>query len=163
MGRACVHIRTCALAYTYSWNMEKKIIIFWKRIFIIKSGWLINFSHYEFFSDFLSWDTHGLLSLVFSARLIPHVIIRKSFKVSEVSFSVMFSLLWDLRSLSQQGRTISPVDSKVSLITSLLIHSKLYSVAFFSYLFSVSLGCVKAFWQLFKQDHLSTVSEGKFH
>ena len=42
----------------------------------------------------------------------------------------MFSLLWDLRSLSQQGRTISPVDSKVSLITSLLIHSKLYSVAF---------------------------------
>ena len=64
--RPCVHEQ---LKY------GKKKIIFWKRIFIIKSGWLINFSYYEFFSDFLSWDAHGLLSLVFSARLIPHVII----------------------------------------------------------------------------------------
>ena len=55
----------------------------------------------------------------------------------------MFSLLWDPRSLSQQGGAISPVDSKVSLITSLLIHSKLYSVAFlvtyFRFLLVVSM------------------------
>ena len=32
----------------------------------------------EFFSDFLNWDPHGLLSLVFSVRLISQVIIEET-------------------------------------------------------------------------------------
>ena len=42
-GRS-VHIRTYARAY--SWNLENIYFSFPESIFIIKSGWLINLSHY---------------------------------------------------------------------------------------------------------------------
>ena len=87
-GRS-VHIRTYARAY--SWNLENIYFSFPESIFIIKSGWLINLSHYMLVS-LPVWRVDiwpfACNLLVDSVTVVPFS--RKHYTLPIIAFSFVF-------------------------------------------------------------------------
>jgi len=107
-GRS-VHIRTYARAY--SWNLENIYFSFIESVFIIKSGWLINLSHYILVS-LPVWRVDispFVCNLLDSVTVVPFS--RKHSTLPIIAFSFVF-IYWKCLSENAGNGNSKPLNLK---------------------------------------------------